>query len=168
MLCICGLGVLVYPVLGSDALIGLSLSLACAMTWAVATIYLKLTRLPSDLAITTWQLIFAVVAMAILFPIFQGWPTFEPVSLRSTLAVIFSGIVGTGLAYVMWFRIAEHLPAATASIGTLAVPVIGVVSSALILGERPTTADMVGFALIFAAAASVILGPRQRTPPRSS
>ena len=35
VLCIAGLGVLVYPVLGSDALIGLSLSLACAMTWAV-------------------------------------------------------------------------------------------------------------------------------------
>lgn len=164
VLCVAGLGVLVYPVLGSEALIGLSLSLACAMTWAVATIYLKLTRLPSDLAITTWQVIFAVGVMAILFLIFQGVPTFEPISLRPALAVVFSGIVGTGLAYVMWFRIAEHLPAATASIGTLAVPVIGVASSALLLGERPTTADIVGFALIFAAAASVILQPRGRTP----
>ncbi len=53
---------LVYPVLGSEALIGLSLSLACAITWAVATIYLKLTKLPSDLAITTWQVIFAAVS----------------------------------------------------------------------------------------------------------
>lgn len=163
-LCIGGLAVLVYPVFGSEALIGLTLSLACAVTWAVATIYLKLTRLPSDLAITTWQLMFAVAAMAILVPIFQGSPTFEPVSLRPALAVIFSGVVGTGLAYVMWFRIAEHLSAATASIGTLAVPVIGVMSSALILGERPSVADWIGFALIFAAAASVIFGPRQRTP----
>ena len=161
-LCIAGLGVLVYPVLGSEALIGLSLSLACAMTWAVATIYLKLTKLPSDLAITTWQLIFAAVVMAILFPIFQGWPTFEPVSLRSTLAVIFSGIVGTGLAYVWWFRIAGILPAAAASLGTLAVPVIGVVSAAVLLGERPDTAEIVGFALIFAAAACVIFAPRER------
>ena len=166
-LCVAGLGVLVYPVLGTEALIGLSLSLACAVTWAVATIYLKLIRLPSSLVITTWQVIFAACAMAILYPIFQGWPTLEPVSLRSTAAVIFSGIVGTGLAYVMWFRIAEHLPAATASIGTLAVPVIGVVSSALILGERPTAADWVGFALIFAAAACVIVGPR-RIPSTAS
>ena len=163
-LCIAGLGVLVYPVLGSQALFGLSLSLACAMTWAGATIYLKLTKLPSDLAITTWQLIFAAVVMAILFPIFQGRPTFEPVSLRSTAAVVFSGIVGTGLAYVWWFRIAGILPAAAASLGTLAVPVIGVVSAALLLGERPDTAEIVGFVLIFAAAACVIFAPRERTP----
>ncbi len=162
-LCLCGLGVLVYPVLGSHALIGLSLSLACAITWAVATIYLKLTRLPSDLAITTWQLIFAAAAMAVLYPIFEGWPALEPVGLRPMLAVIFSGIIGTGIAYVMWFRIAEYLPAATASIGTLAVPVIGVISSAILLGERPTTADWIGFALIFAAAAVVVLGPRTHT-----
>jgi drug/metabolite transporter (DMT)-like permease len=163
-LCVAGLGILVYPVLGSDALIGLSLSLACAMTWAAATIYLKLVKLPSALAITTWQVIFAAVAMAILFPFFRGWPTFEPVSLRSTLAVIFSGIVGTGLAYVWWFRIAGILPAAAASLGTLAVPVIGVASAAVLLGERPDTAEIIGFALIFAAAACVIFAPRERTP----
>ena len=162
-LCLAGLAVLVYPVLGSHALIGLSLSLACAITWAIATIYIKLVRLPSGLAITTWQIFFAALSMIVVFPIFQGWPTFEPVSWRSTLAVIFSGIVGTGAAYVWWFRIAGTLSAATASIGTLAVPVIGVASSALLLGERPTTADWIGFALIFAAAACVIFAPRERT-----
>jgi len=163
-LCIAGLAVLVYPVLGSEALVGLSLSLACAVTWAVATIYLKLSRLPSDLAITTWQVIFAAFVMTILVPIFHGPLTFGPISTRSALAVLFSGIVGTGLAYVMWFKVASHLSAATASIGTLAVPVIGVVSSALILGERPSVADWIGFALIFAAAASVIFAPREQAP----
>jgi drug/metabolite transporter (DMT)-like permease len=162
VLCIAGLAVLVYPVLHSEALIGLSLSLACAVTWAIATIYLKWTRLPSDLAITTWQVIFAVATMAILYPIFRGMPTFEPISMRSAIAVVFSGIVGTGLAYVWWFRIAGVLSAATASLGTLAVPVIGVVSSAILLGERPTVADWIGFTLIFAAAACVIFGPRGR------
>jgi drug/metabolite transporter (DMT)-like permease len=161
-LCVVGLGVLVYPVLGTDALVGLSLSLACAITWAVATIYLKLTRLPSALAITTWQVMFAAAVMALLYPVFRGMPTFEPVSWRPLAAVLFSGIVGTGLAYVWWFRIAGILSAATASIGTLAVPVIGVVSSAILLGERPTAADWVGFTLIFAAAACVIVTPSSR------
>jgi drug/metabolite transporter (DMT)-like permease len=35
--------------------------------------------------------------------------------------------------------------------------VIGVISSMLILGERPTAADFIGFALIFAASACVLL-----------
>jgi drug/metabolite transporter (DMT)-like permease len=163
-LCIAGLAVLIYPVIGSDAVIGLSLSVACAITWAIATVYIKLAKLPSGLPIVTWQMIFAMIVMAVLFPIFQGAPSFEPVSLRSSAAVIYSGIVGTGLAYVWWFRIAGTLSAATASLGTLAVPVIGVASSALLLGERPSVADWIGFALIFAAAACVILGPRERMP----
>jgi uncharacterized membrane protein len=33
----------------------------------------------------------------------------------------------------------------------------------LMLGERPTTQDMIGFALIFAAAACVLTQPAQRT-----
>jgi drug/metabolite transporter (DMT)-like permease len=49
----------------------------------------------------------------------------------------------------------------SASLGVLASPVIGVLSSMLLLGERPTLADTVGFALIFAAAASVLIQPQQ-------
>jgi hypothetical protein len=34
------------------------------------------------------------------------------------------------------------------------------------LGERPTTPDIVGFALIFGAAACVLLPQRAKPPPR--
>jgi drug/metabolite transporter (DMT)-like permease len=51
----------------------------------------------------------------------------------------------------------------TASIGALLVPVVGVSSSIVFLGERPTVADGIGFVLIFAAAASVLLRPATRT-----
>lgn len=47
----------------------------------------------------------------------------------------------------------------TASIGALLVPVVGVSASIVLLGERPTLADGIGFVLIFAAAASVLLRP---------
>jgi drug/metabolite transporter (DMT)-like permease len=39
------------------------------------------------------------------------------------------------------------------------IPVVGVASSALLLGERPTLHDTVGFAFVFAAAACVLLQP---------
>ena len=42
------------------------------------------------------------------------------------------------------------------------MPVVGVVSSALILGEHPTLNDIVGFVLIFGAAACVLLLPALR------
>ena len=74
-----------------------------------------------------------------------------------------NGLIGTGFAYILWFAIIERLPTATASLGSLATPVVGVSSSMLMLGERPTTEDMIGFALIFAAAVCVLTQPAHRT-----
>lgn len=164
-LCVCGLVVLIYPVIGSVALVGLGLSLASAMTWAVGTIYLKLVRIPGDVvANTAWQVAIAAVVLLILTLFFQGVPTFEPVPADALIAVIFNGLVGSAVSYFLWYHIVGHLPAATASLGSLASPATGVVTSALILGEYPTAMDVIGFGLIFAAAMSVILQPRARTP----
>src|SRR5262249_31786862 len=69
------------------------------------------------------------------------------------LATAWTGIAGNGIAYALWFTIIRRLPAATASLGVLASPVIGVIGSFLILGEGPTATDMIGFALIFLASA---------------
>ena len=55
----------------------------------------------------------------------------------------------------------------TASLGVLCVPVVGVVSSMLILGDRPTVTDLIGFALIFAASVCVLLGPQVSGQARS-
>ena len=162
-LCLCGLVVLIYPVIGSVALIGLLLSLASAMTWAVGTIYLKLVKIPGDVvANTAWQIAIAAVVLMVCTLAFQGVPTFEPVPAAALVAVIFNGLVGSAVSYFLWYHIVGHLPAATASLGSLASPAIGVVTSALILGEVPTTMDVIGFGLIFAAAMSVILQPRAR------
>ena len=70
--------------------------------------------------------------------------------------MILSGLLGTGIAYGLWFSIIRRLPAMTASLGVLGSPVIGVVASVLILGERPTGTDIIGFVLILAASACVL------------
>jgi drug/metabolite transporter (DMT)-like permease len=42
------------------------------------------------------------------------------------------------------------------------VPVVGILSSMLILGDRPTFADAIGFTLIFVAALCVLIQPSTR------
>ena len=75
------------------------------------------------------------------------------------LAIVYIGVLGVGLAHFLWWAIVGRLPTITASIGALLVPVVGVTASTLFLGERPTVNDIVGFALIFTAAACVLLQP---------
>jgi drug/metabolite transporter (DMT)-like permease len=81
---------------------------------------------------------------------------------------LFTGIAGNGIAYGLWFSIIGRLTATTASLGVLGSPVVGVIASVLILGEHPTAADMIGFALIFAASACVLLTPGSPTPKEAA
>jgi drug/metabolite transporter (DMT)-like permease len=165
VLCIAGLTVLVYPVASVRTPIGLWLALGCALSWAAGTVYMKWARIEGNLlVITAWQVAIGAVVLGIGSVIFQGWPTIEPLPLETWLAVAFTGFLGTGLGYFLWFHIIGKLPTATASLGSLANPVVGIIGSALLLGERPTTADIIGFALIFAAAACVLVQPRARAP----
>ena len=78
---------------------------------------------------------------------------------ETILAILFVGLFGVGLAHFLWWTIVGRLPTITASLGSLLVPVIGVSASAVLLGERLTVPDIVGFVLIFAAAACVLLQP---------
>lgn len=164
VLCISGLTVLVYPVATAPSAVGLLLALCCALSWAAGTVYMKWARIAGDLlAITAWQIALGALVFGAGLLIFQGMPVPAAVSLKAVLAVVYNGLIGTGFAYILWFAIIERLPTATASLGSLATPVVGVSSSMLMLGERPTTEDMIGFALIFAAALCVLTQPAQRT-----
>lgn len=49
--------------------------------------------------------------------------------------LVYVAVVAQCVAYLAWFRALRLLPAGTAAIGSLLVPVIGVVSSGLLLGE---------------------------------
>ena len=164
VLCISGLTVLVYPVATAPSAVGLLLALCCALSWAAGTVYMKWARIAGDLlAITAWQIALGALVFGAGLLVFQGMPVPAAVSLKAVLAVVYNGLIGTGFAYILWFAIIERLPTATASLGSLATPVVGVSSSMLMLGERPTTEDMIGFALIFAAAVCVLTQPAQRT-----
>jgi drug/metabolite transporter (DMT)-like permease len=164
-LCVAGLSVLVYPVAEQSLRepIGLLLALCCALCWGGGTVYMKWARIKGDLlAITFWQVMVGVVAFAIGYAIFEGFPKFEPLQWRTWGGLLFNGILGTGIAYFIWFNIIGRLSTAMASLGSLINPVVGVLGAVIILGDRPTISDWIGFALIFCAAACVLIPQRER------
>ncbi|MBU3739976.1 MAG: DMT family transporter [Rhodoferax sp.] len=76
-------------------------------------------------------------ALALLLPTWWLWPAQTP-GLRAWLALLAAGVLCTGLAYILFFRlIATVGPARSLSV-TFVVPVFAVLYGALFLGESVT------------------------------
>ena len=159
-LCVAGLTILVWPLFSAGVPVGVFFALGCAFAWTIATVYMKWAKVDVDpLVNAAWQLMFGTLPLALGMLIVEGYPHVWPISPRAASAILFIGLFGVGLAHFLWWAIVGKLPTITASIGSLLVPVVGVIASALILGEQPSITDIIGFASIFAAAACVLLQP---------
>jgi drug/metabolite transporter (DMT)-like permease len=159
-LCVAGLTILVWPLFAHGFPPFVFYSFGCALSWAFATVYMKWVKAKIEpLANAAWQLLFGFLFIAAGTFAVEGTPRLWPLSAHSMLAILYVGLFGVGLAHFLWWSIVGRLPTITASLGSLLVPVIGVTASAVVLGERPTAPDIVGFVLIFAAAACVLLQP---------
>jgi drug/metabolite transporter (DMT)-like permease len=132
----------------------------------MGTVYLKWARIDAHpVAITTWQL--AAGALAVSFGLLVIGVQPGRLHLIPAIALAYNALAGTALAYLLWFQSVARLPASTAGLGTLLAPVVGVLASALLLGDRLSVADVAGFALIFAAAVCA-LGPLQMARSHSA
>lgn len=162
-LCVVGVTILVWPLFATGFPPFVFYSLGCALSWAVATVYIKWAKVTIEpLANAAWQLLFGLIFITAGSFIVESYPHLWPMQNETILAVLFVGLFGVGLAHFLWWSIVGRLPAITASLGSLLVPVIGVSASAIMLGERLTLPDIIGFAMIFAAAACVLLQPNVR------
>jgi drug/metabolite transporter (DMT)-like permease len=159
-LCAIGVIILVFPVARSGVPLGLLLAVGAGFSWAAGTVYLKWARLTVDpLALASWQVIVALVIITTAMFIFDGKLELAHAHTGAWIGVLFSGIAGNAIAYALWFDIVGRVSALTATLGIVGIPVLGVVSTILIIGERLTAADTVGFAFIFAASVCAQIPP---------
>lgn len=165
-LCIAGMAILIYPLAQSTSLIGLLIAIGIAVSWAAGTVYVKWARITGDpVANAAWQVLVAFIIVTVCLPFVEGSLHLSQARAPALAAAVFAGFVGSGLAYFLWFGVIGRVPAMTASLGVLSAPVIGVISTAALLGEIPTVPDIVGYVLIFAASVCALLPSRTPTAP---
>ena len=138
-----------FGVLGA-APIGALLMLGAALCWAVGTVLVK--RFAWDgleiTALTAWQQLIGGL------PIVLGWWLLEPVpdlralSLPAAFALAYAVFVATIFCQTAFFKLLSLLPAHVAGISVLPVPVVGVVSSAIILAEPVGLAEVAALVLV--------------------
>jgi drug/metabolite transporter (DMT)-like permease len=147
---------------------GTLLMLAAAVAWAIGTVLTKASRWTMPTAVLTgWQVVLGGVPIA-LGAVLRAAGADGTSLLSQLLTASSSAILGTAYATLVgvvfchwaWFRIVAILPAATAAIGTLGIPIVGVFASALVLGEPVGPAELLALALVVGGLAILILGLR--------
>ena len=142
--------------------LGVLMMLTAAATWAVGTRMLRRTTLPMPtLTIAFWMTALTTVVMAgLAFGLERGawrWPTPSGWS-----AVLFNALGVFVFAQAAWFYLARGLPPVASTLSVMFIPVVGVFSGALWLGEVLHWQDWAAVALMVAAIASVLLPQRKR------
>ena len=86
------------------------------------------------LALAAWQIGIGCLPIAIVGLAVEQ-PHLAALSPVGWASMIYMTLIQFCLCYVCWFAALERLPAATASIGTLMVPVVGVLAAGAMLHE---------------------------------
>lgn len=144
---------------------GFVCGLAAAWLFALGTVLSKHRppRLP-PVAGVAWQVAIGALPPFVLC-LFEA-PHLAAVTPLGWAALAYSATMPMIVAYLAWFRALQLLPAATASIGTLIAPVVGVSGSALLLGEPIGVRQAAALALTLAGMALAVRGVSGGKPPR--
>lgn len=141
--------------------------------WAAGSVALKYYERRVGLDATNfvaWQM--AVGALPIVALPFALHVPATHWSVTQALLLVQVGAVATALGFLMWLAILRRLPAGTASLNMLAIPVLALVMSMIVFDERLAPREWAGIALIAAGLATIALrtlrarGARGRAPSR--
>ena len=143
-----------------NAPFGVAANLVAAMGFAFGTVWTKRTIWPLDLgALVGWQLVVGTVPLAAAWLVVR--PPLVLPDAAHWLAFAYMVLIGNVMAYLVWFRLVEGLPTVMVGIGSLVVPCLGVLSSALLMGEAVRPADLLALLLVCAALGLVLFMPRR-------
>ena len=145
--------------------LGFLLTLCAASMWAASNIVARRVQQTyksySPIAFVVWSSTVAIVPFVALSLAFDApeirwkWLAARP---SSWAAVAYLGWIATVLGYSLWTGLLKRHPANKVAPFSLGVPIVGLTTGMLVLGEVITTWQWAGITLVVAALACVMLG----------
>jgi drug/metabolite transporter (DMT)-like permease len=142
---------------------GLLFMLGSALSWAAGTVVLKASHWHLGLiARAAWMVALSAVPVLVLSLV---WDRPWTLALPSTLVwatLAYHIVFPVAVCYAAWVTLVGRLPATVAAIGTLLIPLVGVGSAVILLGDPLTWQKVAALALVLA---SVVLSVGETASP---
>jgi len=132
--------------LSSSTLRGDVLILFSAMSWGSYTALCKpfLSSIsPNRLALTTFIPAYPLLVIAAI-PVWPEWATILSYDREMWFAILYSGVLSTGLAYLLWNMAIKKVGSAQTAIYGNVVPIIAILTGLFYLGEQIQVQQIVG------------------------
>lgn len=141
---------------------------AAAVSWALGTLLMRRTTLPLPTeAITVWMMLLSSAAFWVVAALFEPWPSWH-FSAPMWASLVWGATVNYGVAQVIWFGMARSLPPQASTFAIMAVPLVGVASATVVVGEIPRWTDGLAALFVMLAIASALWpGATIKSPPPS-
>ena len=145
----------------AEAPLGLAVGLLSAIGWAVGTLILKRGNVQVPvLVLTSWQLLIGAVPMTLGALVLGDGQWFMP-SWQTIAVIAWITLVPMCVGNVCWFAIVGLLPANIAGLSSVMVPVVAMISGAIVNGEPLGALHWLSMAAC-ATALLLALGPKNR------
>jgi len=140
--------------------------IGAAIGWAIAIVLIRKwpTSLPTT-SYTAWQMVIGGLPI-LAYALFVEEGSFGLLALAPgpMIGVLYNMFIAFGFCYWAFTKIAQSAPAGVSGLSSLMVPVVGVFSGALVLGETPRWSDYAALVLVVGSLATVLVPPRRRAP----
>ncbi|TFW10155.1 O-acetylserine/cysteine exporter [Oxalobacteraceae bacterium OM1] len=159
-----GMGLVASQLGAGSTMVGFALVIVAGLSWAVGNIFTKRIGKVDPLALVAWGSLLATPPLFAASLLLEGPQAIGTALLGmgwlSTAALLFQSYAATILGYGIWSHLIRTYPAAAVAPFTLLVPVSGMVSAALALGEPLQWWKLAAGALVMCGLALNQLGPR--------
>jgi drug/metabolite transporter (DMT)-like permease len=145
------------------ALLGNGLILLAAFCWAISIIHVRAHKwISTPFQLVFWEVLLATCVLSLLALCFEGLPHIGW-NTKLVFLFVYGGVFGVALAYWAMAMVNRSLPAVTTSLGILATPVVGILSSMIALDEPFSLTLLVALALIVGGIALGTIEDRRKS-----
>lgn len=152
LLALVGLAGIISTQQGEHAILGVLLIVLSAVAWSVGNVIIKKSGVKEIFSFMVWASLFPPIPLFFIAWLMQGAAPFEnlhsSLDFTAVLSIVFQVYLATHFAYWGWNSLLKLYPVSTVAPLSLLIPVFGIGSSMLIIGEHISTPNLISTAII--------------------